>query len=841
MIVAYSPQDCRSLYRACTGGMAECRDFFDDSSAGPCRSSARNGTPSSNIPPHKEDVSSDCLELTLGPSNFSGSAISRPRLQHDVVRPPAYSLSQRQPSGNFASCLPATSYASQSPLLQTDGPKVPSGQDEVATGLGRQRSGNFACSGDHSLLPFVSRADSVPPVKALFPDSNSTFPSRDQIWQTLQKSGTLFEPTQLASDVSSMWSRRAASMQVVFSKNAVDDLEHCQIRRSCSNGVLMHAISHQVSNVESSLRRSPQQSLVPPSNPHTEEIEDLQKRKEMQAQRRLEARKRRRNLIGEKQHKKGKQNCGPLHVGSRQSLPSHNKWRQVGEVAAGEDDTALESNRMSNDETKFVNLDDSKKDVQELLQDSKCDMQASSFEDSELKSKATACAYDKCSSPPNGKNMILCNEHDSGSHGSMTSSELDQSDPMSKSSVASGLLVLGNEPEYYKSHAVTAINGHGRMSSSEFECAKAFLGSDADCMEYKGASIDAVKDGGGMKGVTLAGGSVECPPFLFSPMQYAYAVASATSTAAATQPISPVPYFTQSPLLSSCENRPTMQNSTTVHGPSPPAVNTFMGAIPLSSGALLARTTSAQKGFVEDSEEKRGSGERSAFLPISRSNSSLRVVFGESHYSGSHLDLQVSSAPSQLSSTVTVVSDTSNGKSMQLERQPSRPLGGRLLSQNSCVVDQAFISSMQEKSFSDRGVSVPSETPTFRPSNTNIKQEEGAKQEEASSESQLASEHSGADASYSQSTVIEKQRSGSFLDLPWVTTTGKGPNGKTINGFMYIANGRQVRLICSCHGKHMSAVEFVEHSGSSDLSNPERSIVVSPFPHFSHQVASTPV
>ncbi|MCO5571520.1 hypothetical protein L7F22_025263 [Adiantum nelumboides] len=841
MIVAYSPQDCRSLYRACTGGMAECRDFFDDPSAGPCRSSARNGAPSSDIPPHKEDVSSHCLELTLGPSNFSGSAIPRPRLQHDVVRPPAYSLSQRQPSGNFASCLPATSYASQSPLLQTDGPKVPSGQVEVATGLGRQRSGNFACSGDHSLLPFVSQTDSVPPVKALFPDSNSTFPSRDQIWQTLQKSGTLFEPAQLASDVSSMWSRRAASMQVVFSKNAVDDLEHCQIRRSCSNGVLMHAISHQVSNVESSLQRSPQQSLVAPSNPHTEEIEDLQKRKEMQAQRRLEARKRRRNLIGERQHKKGKQNCGPLHVDSRQSFPSHNKCRQGGEAAVGEDDAAQEPNRMSNDERKFANLDDSKKDVQELLQDSKCDMQASSIEDRELKSKASASAYDMCSSPPNGENMISCNENDSGSRGSMTSSELDQSDRMSKSSVASGLLVLGNEPEYYKSHAVTTINGHGRMSSSEFECAKDFSGSDADCMEYKGASIDAVKDGGGMKGVTLAGGSVEGPPFLVSPMQYAYPVASATPTATA-QPISPVPYFTQSPLLGSCENRTTMQNSTTVHGPSPPAVNTFMGAIPLPSGALLARTTSAQKGFVEDSEERRGSGERSAFLPISRSTSSLKVVFGESQYSGSHLDLQVSSAPSQLSSTISVVSDTSNGKNMYLERQPSRPLGGRLLSQSSGVVDQAFSSSMQEKSFSGLlGVSVPSERPTFRPSNTIIKQEEGAKQEEASSESQLASEHSGADASYSQSTVIEKQRSGSFLDLPWVTTTGKGPNGKTINGFMYIANGRQVRLICSCHGKHMSPVEFVEHSGSSDLSNPERSIVVSPFPHFSHQVASTPV
>lgn len=80
----------------------------------------------------------------------------------------------------------------------------------------------------------------------------------------------------------------------------------------------------------------------------------------------------------------------------------------------------------------------------------------------------------------------------------------------------------------------------------------------------------------------------------------------------------------------------------------------------------------------------------------------------------------------------------------------------------------------------------------------------------------------------------------STADLPWVSTTGIGPSGKTIHGVMYITKGKQACLICSCHGKHMSPFEFVQHSGSSDLSNPERSIIVNSFPSV-NKLAPTPV
>lgn len=73
--------------------------------------------------------------------------------------------------------------------------------------------------------------------------------------------------------------------------------------------------------------------------------------------------------------------------------------------------------------------------------------------------------------------------------------------------------------------------------------------------------------------------------------------------------------------------------------------------------------------------------------------------------------------------------------------------------------------------------------------------------------------------------------SGTSPDLPWVTCKGAGPNGKAISGVLYKYNKGQVRIVCACHGRHMSPSEFVQHAGSEDLSNPEKSIVVGPFPH----------
>ncbi|XP_027924215.1 ninja-family protein mc410 [Vigna unguiculata] len=53
---------------------------------------------------------------------------------------------------------------------------------------------------------------------------------------------------------------------------------------------------------------------------------------------------------------------------------------------------------------------------------------------------------------------------------------------------------------------------------------------------------------------------------------------------------------------------------------------------------------------------------------------------------------------------------------------------------------------------------------------------------------------------------------GSYPNLPWVSTSGSGPNGRTISGVTYRYSTNQVRIVCACHGSHMTPEEFVRHA-----------------------------
>lgn len=64
--------------------------------------------------------------------------------------------------------------------------------------------------------------------------------------------------------------------------------------------------------------------------------------------------------------------------------------------------------------------------------------------------------------------------------------------------------------------------------------------------------------------------------------------------------------------------------------------------------------------------------------------------------------------------------------------------------------------------------------------------------------------------------------SGSCPNLPWVSTKGPGPNGRTISGVTYRYSGNQIKIVCACHSSHMSPEEFVRHA-SEEPSNPESS------------------
>ncbi|KAL6009281.1 hypothetical protein ACLOJK_022509 [Asimina triloba] len=64
--------------------------------------------------------------------------------------------------------------------------------------------------------------------------------------------------------------------------------------------------------------------------------------------------------------------------------------------------------------------------------------------------------------------------------------------------------------------------------------------------------------------------------------------------------------------------------------------------------------------------------------------------------------------------------------------------------------------------------------------------------------------------------------------MPCVSTTGTGPNGKTITGFLYRYTKSEVSIVCVCHGSSFTPAEFVKHAGGTDVAHPLKHIVVVP-------------
>ncbi|KAM0887340.1 hypothetical protein ACQ4PT_029108 [Festuca glaucescens] len=71
--------------------------------------------------------------------------------------------------------------------------------------------------------------------------------------------------------------------------------------------------------------------------------------------------------------------------------------------------------------------------------------------------------------------------------------------------------------------------------------------------------------------------------------------------------------------------------------------------------------------------------------------------------------------------------------------------------------------------------------------------------------------------------------SGSYPDLPWVSTTGTGPNGRTISGVTYNFGKNEVKIVCACHGTHMTPEEFIRHA-SVDATGQENNTTMPAFP-----------
>ncbi|RRT76536.1 hypothetical protein B296_00006798 [Ensete ventricosum] len=77
-------------------------------------------------------------------------------------------------------------------------------------------------------------------------------------------------------------------------------------------------------------------------------------------------------------------------------------------------------------------------------------------------------------------------------------------------------------------------------------------------------------------------------------------------------------------------------------------------------------------------------------------------------------------------------------------------------------------------------------------------------------------------------TGIAAADSSPLLGVPRVSTTGDGPSGRTISGYLYRYDKSVVSIMCACHGKSFTPAEFVRHAGGSNTSDPLRQIVVVP-------------
>ncbi|XP_011102058.2 ninja-family protein AFP3-like [Sesamum indicum] len=69
----------------------------------------------------------------------------------------------------------------------------------------------------------------------------------------------------------------------------------------------------------------------------------------------------------------------------------------------------------------------------------------------------------------------------------------------------------------------------------------------------------------------------------------------------------------------------------------------------------------------------------------------------------------------------------------------------------------------------------------------------------------------------------------SMEDMPCVFTKGDGPNGRRVDGILYkYGKGKEVRIMCVCHGNFHSPAEFAKHAGGTDVDHPLKHIVVNP-------------
>ncbi|KAL6500000.1 hypothetical protein OROGR_027910 [Orobanche gracilis] len=209
-----------------------------------------------------------------------------------------------------------------------------------------------------------------------------------------------------------------------------------------------------------------------------------------------------------------------------------------------------------------------------------------------------------------------------------------------------------------------------------------------------------------------------------------------------------------------------------------------------------------------------GEGEAVSNGSLERSSSAVSDYQSTSHKGGTSSDTGSHSTPSRLNQHHIISGNefdqhlTSNGSSCQTE--PDRHLGGRPTTRVAPLSNS--LSSRGPFSDKPKVVSTDESRPD-QPNNNN----------------------NACSTSYNRSPPRPEQTIGGGpggdksvkpLKMPCVSTTGNGPNGRTVRGFLYKYTKTEVSIVCVCHGSSFSPAGFVEHAGGVDISHPLKHITI---------------
>lgn len=686
------------------------------------------------------------------------------------------------------------------------------------------------------------------------------YQSREQVWQTLQKNGAV-------SVKGSIHAEGATAFRESKDASASLLIRSMQLMELVKEGLLSTGsgpLSRQVSSVECLLEKNPE---TPPSCAQQQQALELQKKKEMQAQRRQEARKRRKSLIEEKQQKKAKReerSCIPQTKSTMSDSSQKNSSASVTTQDGSCPQSQKSGLRRLGSKELVQSYEKSCVDDETRAQEISLDLQDVKKGGREV---AESCVV--AVEVQGEGNLLQGMEQDRVRR----KQKIDHRSHSMQMATTKASLNFDSKHEAEKNLSKDADEGDGGVFSPTESCeskeehsgvqqndsSELEASSTPSCLAPPRNSYGGSSFFPSMILPTNNSVSYHAPPFPVFPIPYPFHLQASSPAALPFQMGFSLPCFMQYPPPAVGENPvpPTGTSSQlpVSSGMAPYALSMPDGSFPWfplvpstpvpaqSSCALpLNSCTSNELQMQHPRGELNEDAEKSSVAapPVewAKSTSNTKEVSAQLDSGIPVLAPQpcpVGKSRDTRPERRKVRTATRNARA---QRQKKLSLAGPTLAQDTGAVEQSLSLQMDDHIPKlKRSDSRPEKSGESDPSEDFSTE---GKREEASADSQLASELSGLEGPNVQPGMVENEKRASILDLPWVSTTGVGPNGKTINGVMYISKTKQVRLVCSCHGNHMSPTEFVEHSGSTDLSNPERSIVVNPFP-FLNQLAPAPV